>query len=186
MTQISETAHVVNLLSDYVLELLPGDESARVAAHISGCRDCRRALTSERNVGRLVWNTLNEVSVPGQGKLQQRMPPPPAVHGRAIPLLTFSPRLAAAGIMLILICSTLFLYLNQRPGVWTFASPTAWSTAVILTDTPTQTATREFAATVEQGAAPSPSNMAPAGENARDALAPEPALVPVPAAPLLH
>ena len=186
MSQISGSSHVRTMLSDYVLELLPGDKSAEVGAHITRCPDCRRALARERNVGRLVQNTLDEMPTPAQDRMQQLMPPPPAGRGRAKLLLAFSPGWAAAGIMLLIICSTFLLYLNQRPGIWTFTSPTAWSTAVIMTDTPTQTATRDFTATVEQSAVHSPSNDTQTDQNDNGVAAPKPALVPAPAAPLLH
>ncbi|HSG15964.1 MAG TPA: zf-HC2 domain-containing protein, partial [Anaerolineae bacterium] len=164
MGEISKTPHVVGLISDYVLELLPGDESERVTAHLSRCPECRRAMATERQVGQSVRSTLQATSDIDQTRLRQAMPRPPVNADPDQRLLAWSPGLAAVGILLLIMCGTLVLYLNHRPAGWSSTPPAALSTAVITTNTPTQTATREIAATADQDGMLWIPEMAPASE----------------------
>jgi len=184
MIRSTEQSHVRTLIPEYVLGLLPGEQANWVAAHTAHCADCRLALAREQEIGRSVKTTLARVGTADSDRLRRLMPPAPDRNRLARPRL--SPGLAAAGIMLLILFSTISLFAVQRPGAWSLTAPTAHSTTVMLTDTPTQTATREMTATVEGvGAVSSPS---PAARSAAagPAIAPAPALVPVPAAPMLQ
>jgi anti-sigma factor RsiW len=186
MTDFSDAPHVLSLISDYVLELLPGDESALVTAHLARCPECRRAMVAERQVGESVWSTLQATSDVDRARLRQSMPRPPFASGATRALLTWSPGLATAAILLLIVCGTFVLYLSQRPGGWSSVPPAAISTAVIMTNTPTQTATREITATAVQDEMLSMPETAPAREKLEGAPQPMPAFVPIPVPPLFH
>jgi anti-sigma factor RsiW len=184
MTKSTESSHVDNLISDYVLGLLPGDEANWVAAHTSSCAACRRTLVQEQEIGRSVKRTLSQDTMPNPEQLRRLMPAAPSRARSAVPLL--SPGLAAAVIMVLALFSAITLFASQRPGAWSLSAPTAYSTAVMLTDTPTQTATREVTVTaegLEAYSSPAPVFQA---ATAGQAVVPAPALVPVPAAPMLQ
>lgn len=53
-----EQAHVFNLISDYVLGLLPASERLLVEQHAAGCGLCRQQLDSERALSRRLHDTL--------------------------------------------------------------------------------------------------------------------------------
>jgi anti-sigma factor RsiW len=184
MTQLVEPPHVEGLISDYVLGLLPGNQANWVAAHTSHCAACRRALAQEQEICRSVKTTLSTATIPERDRLRRLMPPAPSRARGSLPRL--SPRLAATGIMFLVLFSAIAFLSSQRPGAWGISSPTALSTAVMLTDTPTQTATRGVTATAESlqaASSPAPAVQTAAGGQA---IVPAPALVPVPAAPMLQ
>jgi len=60
--------HVLPLITDYVLDLLPGSERRRVELHAAECADCRQALKSERQPGDLVRRTVQAATEPGYGR----------------------------------------------------------------------------------------------------------------------
>lgn len=186
MIKTSETTHVLNLIPDYVLELLPPAESDRVAHHLARCQECHQAMASERELSRSVQRTLRAVSAPDRAKLRQLIPASPARPKWTASQLFLSPGWAAVGLLLLVAFGAIGLYLNQQPVSWTFEQPTVGSTAVLLTDTPTQTATRNIAATVDfEALAPGSAASPPTSVQH---VAPEirPVLAPVPAAVLYH
>ena len=185
MTEMSDTPHVLSLISDYVLELLPSDETALVQAHLSNCPECRRAVATERQVGRTVRATLHAASTIDQVQLRRSMPQLPVAADPTRSLLAWSPRLATVGIFFLIIGSAFVLYLNQRAAGWSSTPPAAYSTAVIMTDTPTMTATSEITATIDQVETSSVPAAAPPGDPEQEAKY-RPAFVPIPSAPLLH
>lgn len=87
-----ELIHIEEQITDYILDLLPAEEKQVVARHITGCEVCRRAVQQEREVGRLVHNTLNAVTKPDYNRLHTLMPPVP---GRRLSILALLiPRIA--------------------------------------------------------------------------------------------
>jgi hypothetical protein len=87
--------------------------------------------------------------------------------------------------MLVLVLGAIGLFSSQRTGSWGLYAPTAHSTSVFVTDTPTQTATREVTATAE--AFEIHNSSAPIDSVSMDhPVLPAPALVPVPAAPSIQ
>ena len=186
MTEITDAPHVLSLMSDYVLELLPVDETDRVSAHLSHCPECRRALETERQVGHLVKSTLHVTSTVESARLRESKPRSPTAAGPPRSLLALSPGLAALGILLLIIGSTLVLYLNQRSSGRSATPPAAYSTAIILTDTPTMTATSEIPATAGPEKMSSLPEDAPGAEDLEQESLLEPAFVPIPAAPLVN
>lgn len=186
MTEISDSRHVVSLLTDYVLELLPGDESDQVTAHLSRCQECQRAMAAERQVGLAVKTTLRAASSVDQARLRRSMPLPPVTVNPVQALLTWSPGLAAIGILLLIIGSTLVFYLNQRPAGWSSTPPAAYSTAVMMTNTPTMTATSEITPTAGKDKIFSWPEIHGEPEDLEQESRQEPVFVPIPAAPLLQ
>lgn len=186
MARSTDSTHVHNLIPDYVLGLLPGDQANWVAAHTSHCGACRRTLAQEQQISRSVKLTLSRATRPDEGRLRRLMPPTPASPPARSTWSLFSPGMAAAGIMLILLFSAIALFASQRPGTWGLSAPTARSTAAMLTETPTQTATRELTATAEGLEAASRPAAAVQAASVSQAIVPAPAIIPVPAARILH
>jgi anti-sigma factor RsiW len=183
MTPTTEQTHVRDLIPDYVLGVLPGDRANWVVAHTSHCGPCRRALAHEQEIGRSVKDALTMTARVDRERLRSLMPPVPT--GARVSFPRLSPALATAAVMLVLLFGVVALFAGQRPGSWGLSAPTALSTAVMLTDTPTQTATREMTATAEGQEAVS--NPAPAKRAAANkTFVPAPALVPIPAASALQ
>lgn len=186
MKRASDSTHVPKLIPDYVLGLLPVDEARWVDAHLAGCGQCRQALTTEQAIGRSVKVTLSKASSPDADQIRRLMPSPPLSTGALVRWPIMSPGLAAGMIALLLVFGAFALFALQQPGAWGLTAPTARSTTVLLTDTPTQTATREITVTAEGLEAivsPSPASPAPAPNRA---AMPVPALAPVPVAPILQ
>lgn len=73
-----DSIHIQNQITDYVLDLLPAEERRGVARHVAGCDACRRAVEREREIGRLVHNTVMVVTKPDYNRLRSLMPPIPA------------------------------------------------------------------------------------------------------------
>ncbi len=186
MTRSIDSSHVSNLIPDYVLGLLPGDQADWVTAHTAHCAPCRQALAQEQKISRSVKASLARATSPDRDRLQRLMPAAPGPRVAGIGWRRLSPGLAAASVVLVLLIGAVALFVGQQPGAWGLTAPTAQATAVLLTDTPTQTATREMTATVQgRQALTSPAPAAQAAE-AGQAVVPVPAMVPVPAAPVLH
>lgn len=187
MNQTTDSTHVTKLIPDFVLGLLPGDEAAWVAAHAAHCGQCRQALAQEQGVGRTVKATLSRVTATDKDRVRQLMPKAPVSSGVRSGWPFPSPALAAAAVVLVVLFSAAALFVSQRPGAWKLSAPTARSTTVMLTDTPTQTATREVTATAEGLEANAGPVLGRRSQSASPASAPVPvpALAPVPAAPLL-
>ncbi|MGD2079439.1 MAG: zf-HC2 domain-containing protein [Chloroflexota bacterium] len=184
MSQSTESTHVQQFISDYALGLLTRDEADTFNAHVSRCRQCRQALTQEQSIGHAVKATLAHATMPDKRRLRQLMPaPPPSRSPRLVPAL--APGLAAAAIVLVLVFGAISLFSSQRTGSWGLYAPTIQSTSVLMTDTPTQTATREVTTTAE--AFETHDSSAPIDSVSMDhPVPPAPAFVPVPAAPSIQ
>lgn len=106
--------HVLTQLSDYILDLLPGDERQRVERHTAVCAQCRQALQRENRSGAAVRQTLTVATQPPPGRLMQLMPAAPRRARRlavSTPLWRFAGyrQLAAIALLLILVVGAVFL-----------------------------------------------------------------------------
>lgn len=80
--------HIQHKISDFVLDLLPLEEKEVVSRHIAGCPECRQAVQRERQIGRLIHNTLNSATRPQLNQLQSLMPPIPTRRSSLLALFT--------------------------------------------------------------------------------------------------
>jgi hypothetical protein len=185
MIRSTDSSHVLNLIPDFVLGLLPGDDAQWVAAHVSCCGVCRQALVDEEAIGRAVRSTLERMSPVDSRTFQRLAPDAPALARATLRRPRWSPGLAAAALTILLLVGALTLFAGLQPGSWVLSAPTAGSTLVLMTDTPTQTATRELTATAEgQQAYSSP---VPERKSLLTGqVIPAPAMVPVPIAPIMQ
>jgi anti-sigma factor RsiW len=134
--------HTLPLLSDYVLDLLPGGERRQVEQHAAECADCRQALQIERQVGGLVRATLQATTEPGYGRLAQLRPAIPHRHPAQPDFWRQRQRqLALVGLLLFLLTGALGLRYGNAPQGWQPPLPTH----VAITATTTNEATATLA-----------------------------------------
>lgn len=93
--------HVQDKVSNYVLDLLPAEEQRAAALHIARCEACRLAVQQEREIGRLVQQTLNKGTMPDYGRLQQLMPSVPSRRASVLSLLNPYRQWAVACLLLV-------------------------------------------------------------------------------------
>ena len=143
--------HVLPLLADYVLDLLPGNERRQVEQHAADCADCRQALHGERQIGGLVRATLHTATEPAYGRLTQLRPAVPQRATQPIRGPQRQRQLALAGLLLVLLLGASgWRYGNARQS-WQPPLPT--HIAITATTTATTTvATTTIAATTYQEA----------------------------------
>jgi predicted anti-sigma-YlaC factor YlaD len=96
-----DNSHIQHQITDYLLDLLPDEEKVAVARHIAGCAACRLAVQKEREIGRLVYTTLNKATAPDYGRLQSLMPPRPRRRASILALLTPYRQWAVACLLLV-------------------------------------------------------------------------------------
>lgn len=82
-------SQIQHKLSDFMLDLLSAEEKEVVQRHILECQECRLALRRERQIGRMVYRTLNTAARPTMPQLQRLMPSAPTK--RSSVLQAFSP-----------------------------------------------------------------------------------------------
>jgi hypothetical protein len=177
---MKQSLHLNERITDYVLGLVSEDESREIARHLTHCRECQQALNQERQVGLAVREAIFQIPQPDNQQLGELMPPFPQKQTFPLFGLNWQPRFALVGFLLILILGTLSLQTQLRKETWLGTSPAIYSTAALVTDTPTLT----LSATKE---GPEPLDTAIPTPAARNPLPlPHPAIVPVPAAPILR
>ncbi|MCB8988170.1 MAG: zf-HC2 domain-containing protein [Ardenticatenaceae bacterium] len=135
--------HVLPLLSDYVLDLLPSGKRQQVELHAAECAACRAALQTERQIGGLVRASLQAAAEPGNGRLAQLMP---AVPRQPAPTAVWWDRqrqLALVGLLLVVLLGSWGLRFGQGRHGWQPPLPTS----VAVTATNSATATLAEAAT---------------------------------------
>ena len=145
---MKQQPHVTKQIPDYVLGLLSAEEHLRVERHTLTCADCRLALRHEGEVGRRVQATLAAAGQP-PADLRQFMPAVPAKAAFRpkwrLPATAFSlawpQQLVPLTVILLLLASSLSLYLSEQRGVWTNPSPTSLAVTATMTDIPTATIT---------------------------------------------
>ena len=144
--------HIIDLVPDYVLELLPPAGRAQVETHAASCEHCRRALLAERQIGPLVRQTLTLATRPQPGRLAALMPRPPQparsrwTRPLRLPVLAREQLVAvrsfaaALCLMVLLTVGSLQLWQAQYPA----GDPSA--TAIVVTATLAPTATNTVVA----------------------------------------
>jgi hypothetical protein len=177
---MNQSIHVQEKITGYALGLVSENEYREIALHLSQCPECQQALHQERQIGLDVRETLSQATQPDRQRLRQLMPPIPKEG--SIPLfdLNWGYRFALVGLLLMLILGALGLQSHLQADKWIGTSPAIYSTAAIVTDTPTLTlsATRE---------GPEPVDTVIPTPVVRNPLSlPHPAIMPVPAAPMIH
>lgn len=177
---MKQSIHVNEKITDYVLGLVPENEKREIAVHITGCLECQQALSQERQISLAVRDALTQATYPDRQRLQELMPPIPQREAASLFGLNWQPRFAFVGLLLMLILGAVSLQTQLRQETWIGTSPAIYSTTAIVTDTPTLTvsATRKD---------PEPLDTAIPTRVSHNPLAvPHPAIMPVPAAPILR
>ncbi|MBK8987812.1 MAG: zf-HC2 domain-containing protein [Chloroflexi bacterium] len=144
--------HVLPLLADYVLDLLPGNERRQVEQHAADCADCRQALHGERQIGGLVRATLHTATEPAYGRLTQLRPAVPQRATQPIRGPQRQRQLALAGLLLVLLLGASgWRYGNARQS-WQPPPPThiAITATTVATTTIAATTYQEATATLAQ------------------------------------
>lgn len=160
--------HLLHLLPDYALGLLPAEERRRVERHAGRCAACRAALGRERATATAVRGAIQAAAAPPPGRLAA-LRPRPAARIRPAPLYA---RLAPVTMIAVLLALGLLFGRGASPfapAVFADNTPTLTATS---TQTPTAT-TSTGATTVTQ--APTPTEIA-----ARPAAPAPPAATPAP------
>jgi anti-sigma factor RsiW len=106
--------HILPLLSDYVLDLLPPAGRRRVEYHAANCPACRAALHAERQIGEQVRGTLAATALVENGRLRQLQP---AGHPRQ-PLFRPQRQLALASLLCLLLFGAVGFGQQPAPGGW--------------------------------------------------------------------
>lgn len=83
--------HVLPLVTDYVLGLLPPEEQRRVERHAGDCPACRQAVNRERQVGQLVRHTVAAAQPPFRAQALRPRPPARAAIARERLYRQFAP-----------------------------------------------------------------------------------------------
>lgn len=142
---MNETTHVRNLISDYVLDLLPRNERRQVEVHAAVCAPCRRALHRERALGRGVRDALAAVTRPPAGQPPPnlaRFMPPLRPRRRFWPaVLDYQRPLATLGVLLLILLGSFSLRPTGSGADWSLPSATALSATATATTAPTLTVT---------------------------------------------
>lgn len=177
---MNHSLHMQEKITDYALGLVSENEYREIARHLSQCPECQQALHQERQIGLAVRETISQATQPERQRLRQLMPPIPKEGSIPIFDLNWGYRFALVGLLLMLILGALGLQTHLQGDKWIGTSPAIYSTTAIVTDTPTLTlsATRE---------GPQPVDTVIPTPVVRNPLSlPHPAIVPVPAAPMLR
>ncbi len=177
---MKQSTHVKEKISDYALGLVSENEKREIAWHLIGCRECQQAINQEREISLAVRDALTQATRPDRQRLQDLMPPFPKEETAYLFGLNWQPGFALVGLLLMLILGAISLQTQLRQETRIGTSPAIYSTVAIATDTPTLTlsATRKDSDPVDT-AIPTPI--------ARNPLTvPHPAIMPVPAAPILR
>ncbi len=172
--------HVLPLLSDYVLDLLPSGKRRQVERHAAECAACRTALQTERQLGSLVRTSLQAATEPGNGRLAHLMPAIPRQPARAI-WLGRQRQLALVGLLLMLLLGSLGLRYGQGRHGWQPPLPT--SVAATATNSATATLAQTMTSTRVVETAVSTSYASPtAPPTTHSAISPTPIPLPTPIA----
>ncbi len=130
---------ILRQIPEYVLGLLPDNQSHVVERHVVHCPACQQAVASERIVGQLVQSTLDAATTPNTARLRTLMPAVPQRRKLDLSLLGWQKQLAPALLVLILLFGGLavnsMLPENSVPG---FVA-TAHAATATQTNTPTAT-----------------------------------------------
>ena len=107
-----EMEHITPLITDYVLDLLPGDERVRVEQHAAACPSCRQRLQAERHLVHLTRDTLSLTLNPLPTRLAAYRPPIPARSRPWYTTQTWQRSLAVMTVFLFLLITSFTLFPN--------------------------------------------------------------------------
>lgn len=140
--------HIQALIPDYVLGLLDPQTRRAVEAHTLTCAVCSRALARERQLARVIGDTIHDLTRPEPARLRALRPALPMhrePRGRVL-LAGLTPVVA----VVVMLVAGLMSYSGQPLP---FATPLLPGGAVV-TNTPTSTATQTHTPTATLAALP--------------------------------
>lgn len=173
--------HVLPLLSDYVLDLLPGGQRRQVELHAAECAACRQALQAERQLGAVVRASLQAATEPGYGRLARLMPAIPKPAAPPVYHRARQRQLALVGLLLLLLLGSLGLRYGQGRQGWQPPLPTIVAATATQTSEATATLAEAVTSTRVVETAVSTVFAAPTNPTAAHA-SPTPAPLPTPLA----
>lgn len=171
---MKENNHIIDQISDYVLNLLPEVEQQKVVRHVAICTLCHQALLRERHLTRTVQQTIHAASRPDGDRLESLRPPSPHVTAFPRQIPVWQRQMAAIGVVILLLLGGISLSAGQRAGGWLNPSPAFYRP---VTATQTNTPTRTATATAISGL---PAHSTAAPEVVEPTYAPRPAITPEP------
>ena len=177
---MKQTIHVKPNIADYSLGLVSESEKREIALHIASCSECQLVLNRERQITIDIRDSLHQATTPDHLRLKELMPPRPKKFTFSFFISNWQPRLAVIGLVLILISGLVTFQTQIRQENWIDGSPTLHSTLAVVTDTPTITipATRNELESAD--------SILPTPLAKKPSVLPNPAIIPVPAAPILR
>jgi hypothetical protein len=134
-----EQQHINNLITDYVLEILPRAEYEAAARHIATCESCRKAVMRERQIGMAVKQTLSKAIDIEETTLTRIMPAVSRHNGFQRMLNQGQRQIVLVCCLLILGFATIGIQLRLQQDRWLATAPAILSTTVMITETPTAT-----------------------------------------------
>ena len=141
---------ITSLITDYVLDLLPGEEKAKVEQHAAACPHCRQRLQAERHLAHLTHDTLALALNPSPARLAALRPPVPVRPRSWYTTYTWHRSLAVMAVFLFLLITSFSLYpsgqtTNTLPThiAITATATTAPATATYTLAPPTETSSPE-------------------------------------------
>lgn len=131
--------HITLLITDYVLDLLPGDERAKVEQHAAACPHCRQLLQAERQLLHLTRDTLALTLNPAPARLAALRPPAPTRSRSWYTRQTWQRSWAVMAVCLFLLITSFSLFPNGHTAnaLPTHIAMTATATSVPATATHT-------------------------------------------------
>jgi len=154
--------HITPLITDYVLDLLPGDQRAQVEQHAAACLHCRQLLQAERQLVQLTRDALALTLNPAPARLAALRPPVPARKRSWYTSQPWQKSLAVMAVCLFLLITSFSLFPNGHAAnaLPTHIAITATATSVPATATHTLAPPTETSAPSVAPAEGSPSPQA--------------------------
>ncbi len=138
---ISETIHILPDVSDYVLDLLPGEKRRSIETHAATCVICRNALQQELQLVQEVKSTLFNAARPKPSQLVSLMPDFPS-RRFSLSKALWQKQFAPIALLFIFILGGWGLWQNAKSSIWVDPSPTTLQVTATMTDIPTSTTTQ--------------------------------------------
>ena len=132
--------HENELVSDYVLGLLPGDEAERVAGHLATCTSCRQLVMVERMLVADIQSTINIASEIDRQHLE-RLIPASRSSNKATVFAFGTRQFALAAALIVIILGGMVFEIASRHGSWLNNNNSVATATTIVTQTPPFTAT---------------------------------------------
>ncbi|MBK8900960.1 MAG: hypothetical protein IPM53_07250 [Anaerolineaceae bacterium] len=140
-----ETNKAPNLLTEYVLDLLPPTEKQRLAQQIGADPALQAQVRQERQVGQLVKQTVQQAGIIDNARLTQQMPAIPRQkrpfwHN---PAAQQAMRQVAMATMMFILLLGGWQWFNGSQTAVLSQTPTAIAVTATMTHTPTATQTQQ-------------------------------------------